>query len=133
MSKSYQYLSPEWTKEALRRLRKELTAEKMKYVTSSMVTHYKNCPDGKERSLYYKFVKGVIDELSLVEGKPPKAEFIISGDYEVFASISRAELGARSALMTGKLHLKGNMVKALGLSAVVDRMNKVLATIPTVY
>ena len=133
MAKSYQYLSPEWTKEAHRRLKKELTPDKMKYVTSSMVTHYKNCPDGKDRSLYYKFVKGVIDELSLVEGNPPKAEFIISGDYEVFASISRAELGARSALMTGKLRLKGNMVKALGLSAVVDRMNKVLATIPTVY
>jgi len=133
MAKSYQYLSPEWTKEAHRRLKKELTPDKMKYVTSSMVTHYKNCPDGKDRSLYYKFVKGVIDELSLVEGKPPKAEFIISGDYKVFASISRAELGARSALMTGKLRLKGNMVKALGLSAVVDRMNKVLATIPTVY
>jgi len=133
MAKSYQYLSPEWTKEAHRRLKKELTPDKMKYVTSSMVTHYKNCPDGKDRSLYYKFVKGVIDELSLVEGKPPKAEFIISGDYKVFASISRAELGARSALMTGKLRLQGNMVKALGLSAVVDRMNKVLATIPTVY
>jgi len=133
MAKSYQYLSPEWTKEAHRRLKKELTPDKMKYVTSSMVTHYKRCPDGKDRSLYYKFVKGVIDELSLVEGKPPKAEFIISGDYKVFASISRAELGARSALMTGKLRLKGNMVKALGLSAVVDRMNKVLATIPTVY
>ncbi len=133
MAKSYQYLSPEWTKEAHRRLKKELTPDKMKYVTSSMVTHYKNCPDGKDRSLYYKFVKGVIDELSLVEGNPPKAEFIISGDYAVFASISRAELGARSALMTGKLRLKGNMVKALGLSAVVDRMNKVLATIPTVY
>jgi len=133
MAKSYQYLSPEWTKEAHRRLKKEMTPDKMKYVTSSMVTHYKKCPDGKDRSLYYKFVKGVIDELSLVEGNPPKAEFIISGDYEVFASISRAELGARSALMTGKLRLKGNMVKALGLSAVVDRMNKVLATIPTVY
>jgi putative sterol carrier protein len=133
MPESYLYLSAEWTREAYRRLREELTAEKMKYVTSSMVTHYKNCPDGKDRSLYYKFVKGVVDELSLIEGKPPKAEFIISGDYEVFASISRAELGARSALMTGKLRLQGNMVKALGLSAVVDRMNKVLAGIPTDY
>ena len=133
MSETFQYLSPEWTKEAHRRLREELTAEKMKFVTSSMVTHYKHCPDGKDRSLYYKFVKGVIEELSLLEGKPPKAEFVISGDYDVFASISRAELGARSALMTGKLRLKGSMVKALGLSAVVDRMNKVLATIPTVY
>jgi putative sterol carrier protein len=133
MPEKFQYLSPEWTDEAYRRLRQELTAEKMKYVTSSMVTHYKHCPDGKDRSLYYKFVKGVIEELSLLEGKPPKAEFIIGGNYEVFASISRAELGARSALMTGKLHLKGNMVKALGLSAIVDRMNKVLASIPTDY
>jgi putative sterol carrier protein len=133
MSDTYLYLSPEWTQEAYRRLREKLTAEKMKYVTSSMVTHYKHCPDGKERSLYYKFVKGIIEELSLLEGKPPKAEFIISGDYQVFASISRAELGSRTALMTGKLHLKGSMVKALGLSAVVDRMNKVLATIPTDY
>ena len=44
-----------------------------------------------------------------------------------------AELGSRAALMTGKLRLHGNMVKALSLSAVVDRMNKVLATIPTEY
>ena len=133
MPDNFQYLSPEWTQEASRRLRAELTAEKMKYVTSSMVTHYKHCPDGKDRSLYYKFVKGVIEELSLLEGKPPTAEFVISGDYEVFASISRAEMGSRSALMSGKLKLQGNMVKALSLAAVVDRMNKVLATVPTEY
>ena len=42
-------------------------------------------------------------------------------------------MGSRSALMSGKLTLKGNMVKALSLSAVVDRMNAVLASIPTGY
>jgi hypothetical protein len=35
--------------------------------------------------------------------------------------------------MSGKLTLKGNMVKALSLAAVVDRLNKVLASIPTEY
>ena len=35
--------------------------------------------------------------------------------------------------MSGKLILKGNMVKALSLASVVDRLNKVLATIPTEY
>ena len=127
------YLSPEWTQEACRRLRAELDADKMKHVTSSMLTVYKNCPDGQDRALYYKFVDGVIDELSLREGDLPEAEFRIIGDYETFAKISRAEMGSRSALMSGKLTLKGNMVKALSLSAVVDRMNKVLATIPTAY
>jgi putative sterol carrier protein len=127
------YISPEWADEAYRRLRQELTAEKMKFVTSSMVTHYTNCPDGKDRSVYYRFVDGLVDEVSITEGELPKAEFTIAGDYETFAKISRAEIGSRSALMSGKLKLRGNMVKALSLAAVVDRMNKVLATIPAEY
>jgi len=127
------YLGSEWTQEAYRRLREELTAEKMKFVTSSMLTIYHDCPDGKDRALYYRFEKGVIEDVSIREGQFPDAEFRIIGDYETFAKISRAELGSRSALMTGKLKLQGNMVKALSLSSVVDRMNKVLATIPTEY
>lgn len=130
---NYPYLTPEWAQEAFRRLRQELTAEKMKFVTSSMLTLYNNCPDGKERALYYRFVDGVVQEVSIREGELPEAEFRIIGDYETFARISRAELGSRAALMSGKLKLQGNMVKALSLSAVVDRMNKILATIPTSY
>jgi putative sterol carrier protein len=130
---TYKYITPEWAAEGYRRLREELTPEKMKYVTSSMITLYQNCPDGKDRALYYRFVEGVVDELSVREGEIPEAEFRILGEYETFAKISRAEMGSRSALMTGKLRLQGNMVKALSLSAVVDRMNKVLATIPTEY
>jgi len=133
MAERFKYLSPEWAQEALRRLRQELDADKMKHVTSSMLTVYKDCPDGQERALYYKFVDGVIDELSIREGELPEAEFRIIGDYETFAKISRAEIGSRSALMSGKLTLKGNMVKALSLAAVVDRLNKVLASIPTEY
>ena len=129
----FKYVTAEWAQEAYRRLKLELTPERMKFVTSSMLTLYTNCPDGKDRALYYSFVEGVIDEVSLSEGEIPEAEFIISGDYETFARISRAEIGSRSALMSGKLKLKGNMVKALSLAAVVDRMNKVLATIPTEY
>ncbi len=127
------YLGPDWVQEAYQRLRAELDAEKMKHVTSSMLTFYRACPDGRDRALYYKFVDGVVEELRVCEDDLPEAEFRISGDYETFAKISRAEMGSRSALMSGKLMLKGNMVKALSLSAVVDRMNKVLAAIPTEY
>jgi putative sterol carrier protein len=129
----YVYLSPEWAAEAHRRLQAELTPEKMKFVSSSMVTFYKNCPDGKDRAVFYRFVNGACTELTISEGQPPEAEFRITGDYETFAKISRAELGSRAALMNGKLKLQGNMVKALSLSAVVDRMNKVLASIPAKY
>lgn len=127
------YLSPEWAAEAQRRLRKQLSPETMKFLTSSMLTVYSHCPDGKERALYYQIVEGVFQDVSIREGQLPEVEFIISGDYETFAKISRAELGSRAALMGGKLKLKGNMVKALSLASIVDRLNKVLAEIPCEY
>ena len=127
------YLSPGWTQEAQKRLRQDLTPEKMKYITSSMLTVYRNCPDGVDRALYYRLVDGVVEELSLCEGELPDAEFSITSDYDTFARISQAELKARSALMSGKMTLKGNLVKALRLAPVVDRLNEVLATIPTEY
>lgn len=127
------YLSPEWRDEAERRLTSELPPERMNFITSSMSNIYENCPDGKERYLFFKFVDGKFDQLLVGEGTPPQAEFRITGDYEVFARISRTELGAQKALMTRKLKLKGNMVKALKLAGIADRLNKVLSTIPSEY
>ena len=127
------YLSPEWSAEAASRLRSQLTPEQMKNLTSSMLTIYHNCPDGKERALYYAIENGIFTEISVREEPWPEVEFVISGDYEIFAKISRAEIGSRSALMTGKLRLQGNMVKAWSLASIVDRFNKVLSEIPWEY
>jgi len=127
------YLSPEWTAEAESRLRAPLTPDMMKNLTSSMLTIYHNCPDGIDRALYYKLEDGVFNDISVREQPFPPAEFIISGDYDTFAKISRAELGSRSALMGGKLKLQGNMVKALSLASIVDRFNKILSTIECEY
>ena len=101
----FEYLSPEWAEEATKRLQADLTPEKMKHLTSSMLTIYTNCPDGVERTVYYRVEEGVVQEVSLQEGTPPQAEFTLRGEYETFAQISRAELKARSALMSGKLKL----------------------------
>jgi putative sterol carrier protein len=127
------YLSPEWAAEAAKRLREQLTPESMKNLTSSMLTLYRNCPDGRERALYYKIENGVFTDISVREAPMPQAEFVISGDYDTFAKISRAEIGSRSALMNGKLRLTGNMVKALSLASIVDRFNKILSEIPCEY
>ncbi len=133
MADTVRYLSNEWRDEAERLLKTELSPEKMNHITSSMSNIYKNCPDGKERFFHVKFEDGSCTAISVGEGAPPQAEFVITGDYKVFASISRAELGAQKALMTGKLKLKGNMVKALKLASVVDRLNKVIAKISAEY
>jgi len=87
------YLSPEWAAEAAKRLRSQLTPEQMKNLTSSMLTIYHNCPDGVERALYYAIENGVFTDISVREEPWPEVEFVISGDYETFAKISRAEMG----------------------------------------
>jgi putative sterol carrier protein len=133
MSDLNEYLGPSWRDEALKRLQSELTPEKMNKVTTSMSNIYKNCPGGVEMFLFIECQDGKVTRVETGTGEPPQAEFRIIGNYETFASISRAELGAQKALMTGKLKLKGNLAKALKLAAVSDRLNKVLAQIPTQY
>jgi putative sterol carrier protein len=131
--KKFKYLSKEWAEEVIKRANEKLTPEKMKHVTSSMLTLNTNCPDGKERAVYYEIVDGVVTKVSIVEGKMPNAEFTITADYQLYVRISRAELKARRALMSGKMKLKGPLVKALRLSPLVDRLNEVISTIPTEY
>lgn len=127
------YLSEAWRAEVEKRLREQLTPEKMNNLTSSMNNLYLDCPDGKSRYFFVGFTNGAVESVLVGEGDGPKAEFVISGDYETFAKISRAELGAQRALMGGLLKLKGNMVKALKLASLVDRLNKIIATIETEY
>jgi putative sterol carrier protein len=128
-----QYLTEEWRAEAEKRLRAELTPEKMNHITSSMSNIYLDCSGGGSKYLLFRFEDGALAEIVLGSGEPPDAEFRITGTYDVFAQISRAEMGAQKALMTGQLRLKGNMIKALKLAAIADRLNKVLAGIPAVY
>jgi len=133
MAEKFQYLSPEWRDEAERRLKAELSPERMNHTTSSMSNIYLNCPEGKKRFLFFKFDNGELSELLVGDAEPPEAEFRITGDYDVFARITRCELGSQKALMTRKLKLKGNMIKALKLASVADRLNKVLSGIPTEF
>lgn len=133
MPEKLKYLSPEWASEVERFLKSELSAEKMNRITSSMSNIYLNCPDGKERFIFFKYVEGSLDQFIVGEGEPPQAEFKISGDYEILAKISRGEMGSQVALMSGKLKLKGNMVKALKLASIADRINKIIAKVETEF
>jgi len=133
VTQKFKYLSPEWAEEVSRRVSEKLTPERMKFITSSMLTVNTDCPDGKDRAVYYEIAKGIVTEVSVREGELPKAEFTITADYQLFVKISRAEMKARAALMSGKMKLKGSLVKALRLSPLIDRLNEVIATIPTEY
>lgn len=133
MEETMRYLSKPWRDAGLERLQKEIDPERMHKVTTSMADIYEGGPNGKDLFLYLRCVDGRVTEFETGEVPAPEAEFIIRGPYEVFSAITRGELSSTRALMTGKLRLKGNMAKAVRLAPLADRVNKILATIPTDY
>ena len=64
----YKYLSQEWAEEVLRRVSEKLSPERMKHITSSMLTVNTNCPDGKDRAIYYEIVDGVVTDAGYDSG-----------------------------------------------------------------
>jgi putative sterol carrier protein len=133
MADKVRYLGPEWRDEVERRFRQELTPEKMKSITTSVSFIYTNCPDGKTRCLYFRAVDGNVAEVASDENLSREAEFVITGEYDLFSRVTQGTLSSQRALMSGKLKVKGNMVKALKLAALADRMNKIMSQIPTEY
>lgn len=133
MTEKVTYLSSQWRDEVANRLKSELSPEKMKFITTSVAYIYTNCPQGPDRYLFFKCDEGEVTEVLVDEGRPPSAEFTITGDYDLFAKITQGTIKSHRALMGGKLKLKGNMVKALKLASLADRLNTIMAQIPTTY
>jgi putative sterol carrier protein len=133
MDKTVAYLSQEWRDEVEKRLNAEIATEKMKGLTTSVAYVYVECPGGKNKYLYFKTENGAFAQVLVGDSEPPDAEFRITGPYNLFADLSQGKVSSQRALMSGKLKLKGNMVKALKLASLADRINKILAKIPTQY
>ena len=55
--------------------------------------------------------------------------FVVSGDYEVFAAINRGDLSERRALLTGKLHLTGSLLKALRHMHAMESVTRALNSV----
>lgn len=127
------YLSPEWRDEAEKRLKAELTPEDLKKATVTTCSTYTDCPDGKQKYLYFKVDNGEFTSIEVGEGDPPKAEFGITGTYDTYVKIEKGEIKTTTALMTRKVKLVGNMAKAMKLTGNSNKINRVLATIPTDY
>ena len=133
MAEALAYLSEAWRERSEDALAEGLPPERMNHITTSLANVYKGCPDGADRYLYIEYEDGYLTALDLGEGAPPKAEFIVTGDYATFVQIAKGELNSQLGLMTGKLTLKGNMVKALKLAVLADRFNHTLAPLPTTF
>ncbi len=59
----------------------------------------------------------------------PTPTFVVSGDYKIWAQVQDGELPERKAVMSGKLHLTGNLLKALKHMRALEALTAVLRDI----
>jgi hypothetical protein len=127
------YLSEQWRAEVEKRLREQLTTAELEHITVSLNCRYSNCPGGGNKYFFLNAVNGVIDRILVGEGDGPESDYCISGDYDVLASVSRAELSLQKALIGGMLKFSGSVIRAFSLSRLSDRIFSIIAEIDTEF
>lgn len=131
-----QYLSPAWAEQALRLVETDARIDRaLAGLELSILTIILHPPKGCYGFLYAAFDKDGLkdyrvgfDFASVARGLPPLT-FTVSGEYPVFAAIQRGEMTERRALVSGKLHLTGGMVKALRHIRALEAFTAVMASI----
>ena len=117
------FLSAEWMKKHEELLKKEFSTDGR--VSAKLIEIYEDCPDGKTRWIYYGLKDGQFEELRYGDGSGyPEATFVSSGKYVDYVKVEKGEVSAKAALMGGTFTLQGNMLKALSMIGIYNRVMK---------
>ena len=134
---AFTYMSEPWAEEALRRVETdERIAKALKGIELSILTIITGSPEDTYGFLYVRFDgAGLADyrvgkDYETVADGIPTPTFVVSGKYEVFKEIQLGAMSERKALLKGKLHLTGSMVKALRHMRALETVTKTLQEIP---
>jgi putative sterol carrier protein len=85
--------------------------------------------NGEKR--YYLDLEGGAAKVSM--GELPDAEATLSSDYDTAAAMSRNELNATAAYMSGKLKIQGDLMKLMQLQGLFNTLPQVVKTIDVEY
>jgi putative sterol carrier protein len=86
-------------------------------------------PDGEQR--YFLDLEGGTAKVSM--GDLPDAEATLSSDYDTAAAMSRNELNATAAYMSGKLKIQGDLMKLMQLQGLFNTLPQAIKTIDVEY
>lgn len=127
------FMSSDWMTETEKVLRSKITPQTTNNATLSIAMTVENCPDGKVKTLVFETDKGNIKTFKLTDPAGVKTEFAISGDYRSYEKLFKGQIEPTSAIMSGELKFKGNMLKAMGLMPTLEPFFAVLSKIPTKF
>ena len=86
-------------------------------------------PDG-DFQYYIRIASGAV---VMASGDLPERDAEVRSSYETAAKMSRNELGNHTAVMMGKVRIKGGMMKLLRHQGVLNRVQAVSSAIDVTY
>lgn len=130
------YLSEPWAQEALIMVENdERVQQAVKGLALSLLIIVLEPPKDCYGFMYVAFDKNGLkdyrvghDYHTIIKGIDPS--FVVSGDYQIFARIQQGQLSERKALITGKIHLTGSLIKALRHMNAMETITAVLREVP---
>jgi putative sterol carrier protein len=123
------YLSEEWAKEVTNALNSNDAFKQQASNKTVKLQQVVQKPDG-ETKYYFKLENGAV-EVGL--GDLPDAEATLTSDYDTSAQLSRAELNATAAYMSGKLKIQGDLMKLMQLQGMFNSMPAAVKDVEVEY
>ena len=125
--------SKEWMEEVAKRLRESEEYQKAAKGFDSTVGYIAE-PE-PEKGITKQYVCGIklpeADEIWVDEERP--TDFVLSAKYGNFVKIMKGELNPTAAMMSGKIKLKGAMMKMMRYANAVNAYNKIVQSIPAEF
>ncbi len=133
------YLSREWVEAGRRRVAGHpLFLARTKGIRASILCIVHESPEHVDDVFYIDFDDGQVKEiyagpLDEFEKRPLKPLFVVEGEYETYVAVQEGRLTQATALMKGRLRLKGSLFKALKHMRALEAVTQILSEIPTEY
>ena len=123
------YLSEDWAKQVTEALNGN---DAFKQQAAGKTVKLQNVVTGAdgETKYYFRLQDGQVD---VGLGQIDDAEATLSADYETSAALSRAELNATAAYMSGKLKIQGDLMKLMQLQGLFNSMPQAVKDVEVEY
>jgi putative sterol carrier protein len=88
-----------------------------------------NTPEGEKK--YYLDLKD--GQATVATGELPDAEATLSSDYDTATALTKAQLNATAAYMSGKLKIQGDLMKLMQLQGLFNTLPQAVKEIDVEY
>jgi putative sterol carrier protein len=123
------FLSEEWVKAVTDAVNASAEFKQAAAGKSVRVQNVVTTPEGEIK--YWFTVQDGQTEMGL--GETSDAEATLASDYDTAAALTKGELNATSAYMSGKLKIQGDLMKLMGLQGVFNALPQVFKQLDVEY